>query len=253
MFIDYLILGSGYTGPFLRNYIQSQEPDSKIYESSRIEDKKEVVFNLQDESTWSNLPHAKKAFLLFAIDDSEIAQKFFDSNIEKLGRLVLCSSTGFFITTFPDQEVTEKTALDLSNKRAAAEESLRLKGAIVVHASGIYGPKRSPVDWLETGRVSPSDKFVNLIHVEDLCQFLYQAVLAGNPSDRYIASDNHPMRWKDISLKIEKDYGFEFNTQTNTQTKRSSKQVRNQKSIEKLNIYLKYPNVFQGIRALMNP
>lgn len=253
MNIDFLILGSGYSGPFLRSYIESQEPDSKIFESSRTKDRKDLVFNLQDESTWKNLPNAKQTFVLFAVEDSELAQKFLDLNKAKLGKIVVCSSTGFFKTDFPDQEVTEETEIDLSNKRVAAEESFRLNGAIVVHASGIYGPKRNPVEWLDTGRVSASEKFVNLIHIEDLCQFLYQAMSLGNPTDRYIASDNHSMRWKDISLKIEKDYGFEFNTQSSTKAKRASKQVRNQKSIEKLAIRLKYPSVFSGIRALMNP
>ena len=60
--------------------------------------------------------------------------------------------------------------IDLTRPRVQGEELLRNSyGAILFNQSaGNHGPGRNPVEWIRTGRVNRSRKYVNLIHVEDL-------------------------------------------------------------------------------------
>ena len=60
---------------------------------------------------------------------------------------------------------------------------------------------------IEDGRVTPSDRYVNFIHVDDLARVLYQAMVAGERDARYIASDGKPMRWSEIINKLGEEYG----------------------------------------------
>lgn len=248
----YLILGSGYTGPHLKSYILENESSPEIVESSRTL-KKDIQFEMEIKSTWQNLPEAEICFCLFPISNKELGQEFQKKTESRFGRLVICSSTGFFKTEFPDQRINEESPLDLGLPRAEAEEYLRENSAVVVHSAGIYGLKRNPLDWLKNGKVQPSMKFVNLIHVDDLAQFLWKAGKTGKESSRWIAADNHPMRWKDLAEAWEYEFHLELDTVvTGQDLVEGSKQIRNDKSIRDLDIKLKYPNVRDGVRSLIS-
>ncbi len=64
--------------------------------------------------------------------------------------------------------------------------------------AGIYGPNRSPIDWIDAGRVSPSRKYVNLIHVEDLARVCLAALHHAKRGEVYNVSDGLPRTWNDI-------------------------------------------------------
>ncbi|MEM7645979.1 MAG: hypothetical protein AAF203_03630, partial [Pseudomonadota bacterium] len=85
-----------------------------------------------------------------------------------------------------------------------------------------------------------SDKFVNMIHGEDLAQFLVSAALYGQPGDLYIASDGHPQCWRDVIERWEQENRID--NVPEKASHRASKKIDNQFSMEKLQIKIKYPN-----------
>ena len=88
--------------------------------------------------------------------------------------MVLGSTSAYDVADsaeYPPPWIDESAPIDCSKARVQGEEFLReTRGAIVLRVAGIYGPGRSPYDWLKTGRVAVSRKYVNLIHVEDLAE-----------------------------------------------------------------------------------
>ncbi|TKB52079.1 MAG: hypothetical protein E8D50_09465 [Nitrospira sp.] len=88
------------------------------------------------------------------------------------------------------------------------EEYLREHhGAIVLRVAGIYGPGRNPLDWITTGRVSPSRKYVNLIHAEDLAAICLLALEKGKPGESYNVSDGTPRTWNEIYATAQQRWG----------------------------------------------
>lgn len=244
-----LILGSGYTGPVLKNFILDCHQEAEVLESSRG-NHKDIQFDFNEFNTWKNLPKADCAFVLFPLDKTKNLSRWIDFCLNRFTSVIICSSSGFFQTEFEDQRITELHPIDLSNNRAYAEEACRKSGQIVVHAAGIYGPGRNPITWLVQGRVSPSPKFVNLVHVEDLAQYLWNAYRFGEKAKRYIASDGTPKRWNELSQYWEATLDIEFDTQVTKPTCRPSKQLDNSWTRERLKVSLKHPNSAEAAAKL---
>ena len=86
---------------------------------------------------------------------------------------------------YPPPWIDETAPIDYTKPRVQGEEFLRTEcGAIVLRVAGIYGPGRHPYDWITSGRVGLSDKYVNLIHVEDLAAICKAALQCGIPVRR---------------------------------------------------------------------
>jgi nucleoside-diphosphate-sugar epimerase len=81
--------------------------------------------------------------------------------------------------------------------------------AIILRVAGIYGPGRNPIDWIRKGRVSPSRKYVNLIHVEDLADICLITMERGMRGDAYNVSDGTPRTWKDICRIVQDRWGIQ--------------------------------------------
>jgi len=245
-----LILGSGYTGSALAAALEGNSHVGSIFETKRTPAQSQIYFCLEDSESWKNLPQADLTFWLFAASSRESVKKFLDHKRNSLGRVIAVSSTGFFLTHEEHEIVTEETPVDLQNPRVQAEEELRSAGAVILHAAGIYGPRRNPLDWLRSGRVRPSSKFVNMVHVEDLVQFILacnERALAGS---RYIACDNHPHTWQELFDFWKDEYRLTPPPLEPHAPARSSKRVKNQKSLDELQIKLKYPNIKLGVQSL---
>ena len=241
--VDYLILGHGYTAQFLSQTIKNPEPDAQQVSTSRS-DSNFHYFDLEDPEIWDQLPQAKVTFWTFPPSPLDLVKNFYNENKSKLGKLVVIGSTSAFKTESPHQDVDEQTPFDTSVERAEAEEFLKNNGAVLVMSSGIYGPNNNPVNWVTNGYVGKSEKFVNMIHVEDLAQFTFNAGLYGEMGNVYIASDNCPLRWVDVITAWEKA-GLVSDVPEKT-SKRASKKINSSKSIEALKVQLKYQN-FQEV------
>ena len=105
---------------------------------------------------------------------------------------------------YPPPSVEETASVDLTKPRVQGEELLRTSyEAIVLRVAGIYGLGRDPAEWIKTGRVKRSQKYVNLIHVEDLALTCLAALAHGEPGNVYNVSDGNPRTWMEICKLVE--------------------------------------------------
>jgi len=240
MSADFLILGEGYTGTTLRKLLVKTYPQSKIHSTKRQNTK--IIFDLEKEDSWKNLPTAKNIFWTFHAKDKEKAKKLFRLHFRN-ARVVVISTTSHFLAG-DDVEVTETTPIDLSLPRVQAEEALREEGATILHAAGIYGPNRNPLDWYQQGRITDLNKYLNLIHVDDLSQALILAAKNGGKSQRFIAADGQPKLWSEIVRRWFKP------EMQDSEEPRTGKQINSRHSLTTLGLHLKYSDMHQGIEAL---
>jgi hypothetical protein len=242
--VEYLILGHGQTALALSQKIKEQKPQSSCVSTSR-QGPPHVLFNLEDDSTWANLPKAQYTFWTFPPSPLDWVQEFYKSHHEKLGHWIVVGSTSALTVSVKNEWVNEKTPLDLSIERVQAEKYLMDHGATLILSSGIYGSGRSPLQWVEMGYVGKSSKYVNMVHVDDLASFLFQATKKGKKGELYIASNNHPEQWQEIIENWE-SRGLVQNV-LHKESSRASKRIDNSWSIAELGVKLQYPHFADSI------
>jgi len=235
---SFLVLGSGYTGRFIKDLVTAA--GAHVLETHRASrSPSDFEFDLNKQETWHLLPSVDGTFWTFPPSPPDLVRKFLAAHVNKLGRIVVIGTTGSYLVDQPDQEVSEDSLADQNDLRVQGEAEILKSGGLVVRAAGIYGPDRDPRRWIQEGRVGASSKFVNFIHVEDLAQILWKAMMSNFCSKVYIAADGHPYRW--FELTSVPDPG---------RSQRVSKRVNSRRTLEELQIQLKYPNVLEGMAAL---
>jgi nucleoside-diphosphate-sugar epimerase len=122
--------------------------------------------------------------------------------------LVVLGSTSAYDASasaeYPPPWIDETAPVDLTKPRVQGEELLRSSyGAVLLRVAGIYGPGRNPIDWIKTRRAKGSQKYVNLIHVEDLAVTCLAALAYGEPGSVYNVSDGAPRTWMEICKMVE--------------------------------------------------
>ncbi len=242
--VDYLILGKGFTARSLIRWIEQHEPGARVVVTSR-KGAPSLEFDLDRPDTWQALPAATHTLWTFPAAPLNQVKSFYESKGDSLGRLVVIGSTSAFQIEAEDAWVNEQSPLDLSIERVQGEDYLRSQGARVVFSSGIYGYDRDPLEWVKSGRVGKSQKYVNMIHVDDLAQVLIKAALVGGSGQVYIASNSHPQTWQDIidqweDRNLVKDVPFQ-------DSKRPSKRVDASSTLKALNVRLKFQNFANSI------
>lgn len=194
-----LVLGSGYLG----GAIAALEPDS-VHTSRnparRSADRTWVAFDAADPTSWSILAPGRFRGVVVALplDERLPLGALWSALATTRAPVVVIGSTSAFGTA---AEVTDTTAIDPSDPRAAAEERWRRNGAVVLHSAGIYGPRRNPLDWLRGGRVRDLSRTVNLVHVADLARAARFTLANVAPGTRLVISDGHPRPWAEIALE----------------------------------------------------
>ncbi|HSN05209.1 MAG TPA: hypothetical protein VLS44_09515 [Nitrospira sp.] len=204
-----IILGSGYTARFLfplaaRQYhkvlASSREPEKHL---AHLLPEQRLRFDLAQPDTWTSLPDSADILWCFPATPPDLVRQFGERLNTSPARLVVLGSTSAYdgsdAQDYPPPWIDEAAPIDLSKPRVQGEEYLRKKlGAVVLRVAGIYGPGRNPLDWIRKGRVGPSRKYVNLIHVEDLASICLTALERGTPGEVYNVSDGTPKTWKEI-------------------------------------------------------
>lgn len=122
------------------------------------------------------------------------------------GRIVFVSSTG--VIAVRDGSTVHESAPATSMEHSHAEirrgEESILQGppggppGIVVRLGGLYGPGRSPLEWIRRAEFrarlgAGGDAFLNWIHIEDAAAVVASAALRGRPGAVYLATDGHPV------------------------------------------------------------
>lgn len=218
-----VILGSGYTARFLiplaaRHYVTvlatSRTPEQHL---DFVPPAQRLRFDLAQPDTWRALPDNADILWCFPAAPLTLVQECSERLRISSRRLVVLGSTSAYETggsqDYPPPWIDETAPIDLTKPRVQGEETLRATlGAIVLRVAGIYGPDRNPLNWIRTGRVGPSRKYVNLIHVEDLAAICLLALERGTPGEIYNISDGQPRTWKEICELAQQRWGIASTT-----------------------------------------
>ncbi len=255
-----VILGFGYTGRWI--YRLAHSPSRRILASSRRPDHHltdipppdRLRFELTDESSWPALPQDADLIWTFPATPLDQVQAFARHLCREGRKLVVLGSTSAYDrqdhppATLPPW-IDEASPIDSALPRVQGEEYLRTHhGAIILRVAGIYGPHRNPVEWIRWGRVGPTNKFVNLIHVEDLAHLCLQALQYGLPGTCYNISDGHPRRWAEICHEVSARWGVVSPRQDNADE--TGKRILNHRSLTQLRYTLRYPDLYQALQAM---
>lgn len=254
------ILGSGYTGRWiyrlageqsLRVRASSRQPDRHLTE---VDPQARFRFDLADSTTWTAVPPDADLIWTFPATPLEQVRAFARQCCNSPRRLVVLGSTSAYgrgDTLAEDLPpwIDETHPVNTGLPRVQGEEYLRTHhGAIILRVAGIYGPHRNPVEWIQQGRVGPTNKFVNLIHVEDLAQLCLLALEAGQAGETYNVSDGQPRRWADICAEVTSKWGIVSPRQADRSE--SGKRIRNQKVIAQFGYTLRHPDLYHELRSL---
>lgn len=255
-----IVLGSGYTGLVLHRIGTSQ--GRTIHATSRnpltnlaaIPSEQRLQFDLEQPSTWSNIPADADLIWCFPATPLEQVQAFARTLDAPTRRMVVLGSTSAYeasdhLTEYPPPWIDESAPLDLTKPRVQGEEYLREHhGAIVLRVAGIYGPGRNPLDWIRSGRVSPSRKYVNLIHAEDLAAICLLALEKGKPGEAYNVSDGTPRTWNEIYATAQQRWGMP--TAAEKEDHSTGKQISTAKLRSELDYQFRHSDLYEALNLI---
>lgn len=215
-----VILGAGYTARFVFPLAElqyrlvlatSRDPDSHL---SHVPPNQRLHFDLEQPDTWNNIPSDADLLWCFPPTPLNLVQQLAHVHDFRAHRLVVLGSTSAYTEAssdeYPPPWIDETAPIILEQPRVQGEEFLRTTCmATVLRIAGIYGPGRSPIDWIRSGRVGPSRKYVNLIHAEDLAAGCLAALARARPSETYNVSDGAPRTWTEICRRVQDRTGIQ--------------------------------------------
>lgn len=254
-----VILGSGYTARFLWPLIADRS--SQIFATSRSPEQhldyvpigQRLRFDLADPETWPNIPQETNLIWCFPATPLDLVQQFAGTLHLTSSRLVVLGSTSAYdlgdSPEYPPNWIDETAPIDLTKPRVQGEEFLRTDcGAVILRVAGIYGPGRNPLDWIRRGRVGPSRKYVNLIHVDDLAAICLAALERGTPGDAYNVSDGHPRTWDDLCRTAEQRWQVRSPQAAPSQD--AGKRISNAKLTHKLGYRIRHSDLYEELDRL---
>ena len=255
-----IILGAGYTGRYLAGtltttsrpfFATSREPDKNLF---HVPADRRMKFDLEQPSTWPNIPAGANLVWCFPATPLTTVQRWAETQHSRLNRLVVLGSTSAYeesdhSTEYPPPWIDESAPINLTKSRVQGEEFLRKDcGAIVLRVAGIYGPGRNPLDWIRQGRVGPSRKYVNLIHVEDLAAICLLAMNKGKPGEAYNVSDGQPHTWNEICATAQQRWGV--TAAAAHENPSPGKRISNAKLRAGLGYTLKYQDLYEALALI---
>ena len=255
-----IVLGSGYTGRVLhrigtlQGWIVHTTSRNPVNNLAGIPSEQRVQFDLEQPSTWPNIPMGADLIWCFPAMPLEQVQAFMHRHDTPTPRIVVLGSTSAYELSdqpaeYPPSWIDEAAPIDLSKPRVQGEEYLRnMLEAIVLRVAGIYGPGRNPLDWIKQGRISPSRKYVNLIHVEDLAAICLAVVEKGKPGETYNVSDGTPRTWNEICATAQQRWGVAVTAIKANCT--SGKRISNAKLRTELGYTLKHPDLYEALALI---
>ncbi len=152
---------------------------------------------------------------------------------------------------------TERAWQALGAKTGAAVDIFRLPG--------IYGPGRSAIDQVKSGKARRIDKpgqYFSRIHVADIAAAVVAAMTRGGPGTIYNVADDLPASSAEVTafacellgLPVPPLLSWEQAAPTMTDMARSfyseSRRVRNDRMKRELGVRLRYPTYREGLRAI---
>lgn len=256
------ILGSGYTAKFLLPFAERRY--SRVFATSRdpnrhlsyLSPDQRITFDLARLDTWASVPTATDVLWCFPAVPIESVRQFADRALLGSRRLVVLGSTSAYhdraSAEYPPPWIDETTPIDLTIPRVQGEELLRTTyGATLLRVAGIYGPGRNPIEWIRTGRVNRSRKYVNLIHVGDLSASCLAALMHGQSGEVYNVSDGTPRTWNEICEGVERRWNI--GSSVSDEQRPSGKRLSNRKMCELLDsdrADLRHKDLFEELEVI---
>lgn len=255
-----IILGAGYTGRHLYDFAKakgvpvlasSREP---VRHLAYAEPADRIRFDLASRDTWLNIPNGAHLIWCFPAAPLDHVAAFSQTLTAPTSRIVVLGSTSAYdmpsqSDEYPPPWLDESASIDLSKPRVRGEDHLRQRHrAIVLRVAGIYGPGRNPLDWITQGRVRPSRKYVNMIHVEDLAEICLLALERGKPGEAYNVSDGTPRTWKEICEVTQQRWGVVASA--TKEDRRSGKRISIAKLHDQLGAMIRHPDVYAELEKL---
>ena len=249
-----VILGAGYTGRFI--YHAARQHRRPVFATSRTpkahlsfaEPDHRIFFDLQQPETWSHVPARSDIVWCFPALPQDVAGAFAQHVIDRNSRLVVLGSTSAFPTGLPGL-IDERVPVNLAIPRVSSEEHLRTAfGAMVLRLSGLYGPGRHVFDWIRRGKIKNSQKYVNLVHVEDVAELCLLALRYASPGSTYIVSDGQPRSWAEICHFATEN--FQIAVPPVTATREVGKRLSPRNILSDFNYRLKHPDLFTSLGEL---
>lgn len=168
-----------------------------------------------------------------------------------------------------DETTPENPMQDRSRWRREAEMAWQRLGSergtkcVLFRLAGIYGPGRSAIENVRSGRarriIKPGQKF-NRIHVEDIAAVVHAAMLGRGAYDVYNLADDEPSPPEDVIvhaaelLAMPTPPAIAFDDPSISEMQRSfyseSKLVRNDRIKQDLGVRLAYPTYREGLAAI---
>jgi hypothetical protein len=254
------VLGFGYTGRVVHSIGASQGKTVHVTSRSPLKNlagfpsEYRLSFDLEQPSTWPNIPAGADLIWCFPAAPLEQVKAFAHTLDTTARRMIVLGSTSAYevsdhSTEYPPPWIDESAPIERTKPRVQGEEFLRANcGAIVLRVAGIYGPGRNPLDWIRQGRVSPSRKYVNLIHVEDLAAICLAVIEKGKPGEAYNVSDGTPHTWDEICATAQERWGV-----TATAAKEdhfTGKRISNAKLQSELGYVLRHPDLYEALALI---
>lgn len=252
-----VILGTGYAGRCIYTYaiahgvsvsVTSRTPDTHLDFAAPLH---RLQFDLNREDTWRHIPPGADLIWCFPAAPLKAVSAFADAMLGKTRRIVVLGSTSAYAlpATDSDSILDESASLDETRPRVMGEEFLRTHAqAIVLRVAGIYGPGRNVLDWIRGGKIGPSQRYVNLIHVEDLAGICLIALEKGQPGEAYNVSDSRPRRWSEICNVARIRWGVVPLRDDSDQ--RPGKRLSIEKITRDLGYRFQHPDLYQALETI---
>lgn len=252
-----VILGAGYAGHFI--YTQAIRQGLSVRVTSRTPDAHldfaaplhRLQFDLDREDTWRHIPAGADLIWCFPALPLESISAFAETVVRYARRVVVLASTSAYEWSSPDSDsiLDESAPLDTTRPRVIGEEYLRThSAAMVLRAAGIYGPGRNVLDWIRRGKIGPSQRYVNLIHVEDLAAICLIALKNGEPGAAYNVSDGRPRRWSEICDVARARWGVV--PLKDGLDRRPGKRLSIDKMMQDLQYRFQHPDLYQALETI---
>ncbi len=179
------------------------------------------------------------------------------------------STTGVYGDT-QGNWVSEESPVNPQNLRSQHRVNIEetfLKSGLPAHVfrlPGIYGPRRSIFERLRTGtanHISRAGHVFSRIHVDDIVQTLWQSMRAPNPTSVYNVADDEPSEPSALILEGSRLLGITPPTAQPlnlaelspmaTSFWQECRRVSNQKIKQELKVQLRYPTYREGLKACL--
>ncbi|MDP3981771.1 MAG: NAD-dependent epimerase/dehydratase family protein [Chlamydiota bacterium] len=274
---DVLIIGTGYIGTAMADYYckkgfsvagltRSEEHAIRLKELNIHP----IIGDMTQPGSLSGLPVAKRIIFSQAPDHRN-PMNYRNTYIRGVANvlsqlhqnqgpqmLLYCSSTGVWgqdLNGWVDESIIPEPQSAFGKILFEAENQILACDypTIILRLSGIYGPHRNRIQVLKEGKwpAELPDKYVNMIHRDDIIGIIDLLLNKGRAGNVYLGSDDTPnlrsdiCQWLCMKLQIKSTYA------PHTDPNNLGKRIKNGR-IKDLGYQFKYPDFISGYSSILS-